>query len=299
MVDDILKGRITVNRADLKAQMQNIEHYASTNCVEGIKLFLALYNPEVIPQRAIFLAATEGHNEALLALSKGPANFNARDYNGNTPAHIVISEQNTKTLRLLLQLGADPSIANYNDHNLVQIAAIFGSVPALRMLAKHSPHLMIQGNSSCRTHLHFAAQYGNVEAVRFLIRNKGTNLTAKDYLFCTPRELAEHELRNYSERAPETLRDKDRAMMANLKKTISILERAEKRKPTQSQKRTKEKIWAKLQTPHSISVNFNTLVKVIGETEATKLLGQWNAQSKKPRVKGAATTPPLKALTHG
>lgn len=61
---------------------------------------------------AAHLAAWKGHREALRLLHSGRADLQATSHDGSTPLHEAVRSGDQDCVELLLQLGANPTIAD-------------------------------------------------------------------------------------------------------------------------------------------------------------------------------------------
>ncbi|TRY33429.1 ankyrin repeat domain-containing protein [Aliiglaciecola sp. M165] len=67
---------------------------------------------------ALHLASLSGHQDIVRKLAKAKVNLNAQDTDGNTPAMWAYFSNHKATAKLLLELGADPTVKNKHGNQL-------------------------------------------------------------------------------------------------------------------------------------------------------------------------------------
>jgi ankyrin repeat protein len=97
------------------------------------------------------------------------ANVNARDAYGRTPLHVATYLGKHEAIRALAKAGADLDAIERDRYTALGIAAVRNDVPTLRLLLQlgANPSALVGRYDS--TALTLAAQLGNVEAVKLLI----------------------------------------------------------------------------------------------------------------------------------
>ena len=116
-------------------------------------------------ERALHLAARSGNVEIVrLLLKRSHADPNATDNKGCTPlmATCRSSYVYTKVVRLLLEAGADPALANENGLLPLHVAAFRGHIDLVDMLHAGAPATLNRFNFCCQTPLFSACFNGHV-----------------------------------------------------------------------------------------------------------------------------------------
>ena len=103
--------------------------------------------------------------------------FGARTYILLTDAAEMGS---TKAIELLRQKGADPNIVNNDDNTALAQAAQFGQVEAIRALLKFKNIDVNKANKYGETALMRAAEYGQSDAINALLEAENIDVNKKD-----------------------------------------------------------------------------------------------------------------------
>lgn len=160
-----------------------------------------------------------GHAMIKFLVEKGEA-IDATDIGGNTPLHVAINKGHRDIALLLLTLGADPNIANNEQHTPLHEACRQGFVDVVKVLVTKGAPINVT-DSYGHTSLHFAifnghsdlalllltlgadpnvgecqqpllhltCRTGLIDVVRALLA-KGASIDAADHRGCTPLHLA-------------------------------------------------------------------------------------------------------------
>ncbi|CAN0187921.1 unnamed protein product [Pylaiella littoralis] len=129
--------------------------------------------------------------KALRALCGKDLIMQPRDKAGWTPLMVAAGNGHTPFMRLLLDEGVDPGVANNSERTALHRAAARGRDKALKLLI--SKKAKVDGKDKCGyTGLHLAAMHDEAEAMRALLE-AGADIEVKDALgytaahFCSDR----------------------------------------------------------------------------------------------------------------
>lgn len=126
----------------------------------------------LIKQIPLHLAAENGQLEVCETLLSLGSDLNAVDNQSQTPLHLAARKNHAKVLRLFLTSKPELiSLANKNGYTCAHIAAMNGSVEAIKELLSFNRDSVInarikKSNSSA---LHLASENGNAEIVKLLL----------------------------------------------------------------------------------------------------------------------------------
>lgn len=81
----------------------------------------------------LFVAARKGDKDLLELCIAHNADINIRDKHGNTPLTYAVMEGKCEIVQKLLEYGADPSIANHNHLNPVQLSVQYNKINILQL----------------------------------------------------------------------------------------------------------------------------------------------------------------------
>jgi ankyrin repeat protein len=144
----------------------------------------------------LHVAASQGHKDAAEVLLASNADVNAKNNFGTTPLHLAACMGHKDVSELLLAHRAEVDIYD---------AAKIGNVEKVESLLKTNPGLMSSKDYKYgRTPLHWAALYGNKDAVESLLaKEANVNATDKDQM--TPLHLvAENDQKEAGQLVLET-----------------------------------------------------------------------------------------------
>lgn len=111
-------------------------------------------------------------------------------FNGTTPLQYAIYKGNTNAVNLLIENGADTKKKDYNGYCSLFYASAFSDANMIHFLLKKDPSLTREKSLSGRTVMHFAALYGNDEAISYYLSNTFLSINAKDNEGNTPLHCA-------------------------------------------------------------------------------------------------------------
>jgi hypothetical protein len=111
--------------------------------------------------------------EYLLSQYQSPANTQP-DREGNTPLHEAVqSSRAPAAIALLLAQGFRLEQRNYKCHTAIQHAALWGTVPAVKMLLERDPRAIAWRDKDGRDMLALARQTDNVDVETWLEKQYG------------------------------------------------------------------------------------------------------------------------------
>ncbi|XP_072317586.1 NF-kappa-B inhibitor delta [Eucyclogobius newberryi] len=122
---------------------------------------------DVNGQTALHLAAHYGYNVVLQALLLSPANLEARNFEGMTPLHCA-ALSHCVTMKAIYAGGLSDA----------RLQTATEKLACVNMLLDAGASLLSQEIKSNKTVLHLAVKEGNIDLVRFLLRNPLTNMKA-------------------------------------------------------------------------------------------------------------------------
>ncbi|KAJ6788058.1 hypothetical protein PWT90_10109 [Aphanocladium album] len=126
----------------------------------------------------LWSAAVGGHVAVLRALAAcDGTDLDGKDCVGQTALRMAVECHHPEAVRVLLELGADPRVADADQVTPAMAAAGKGHADLLHMLAAHDRDLCLAADSQGFTPLLAAATHGHVEAVRALAAH-GADLCA-------------------------------------------------------------------------------------------------------------------------
>ena len=142
-------------------------------------------------------AAFAGHTEVCrILIENDPKSLNIPSRNGDTPLHWAIHRSHKDTVALLLEKGADLTIANEREMLPVHAAIDAGNTEILSMiLNKNKKILNFRDKVFDRSLLHFAVIRGTLDGIRYLVE-QGIDINSQDFAGNTPIELAAKLERN-------------------------------------------------------------------------------------------------------
>lgn len=100
-------------------------------------------------------------------LKKGGLQLDKRDAQGATPLHYASAKGSRDIVKLLLDAGADASIADNQSRTALHLACQAGNKDIIRLLCDNGADLNGTDRQG-QTPLIYAAKYGKSEACRFL-----------------------------------------------------------------------------------------------------------------------------------
>ena len=125
----------------------------------------------------IYSAVTSGDLASVkLFLEKDPTLLNAKNEGALTPLNLAAEQNQTEVARLLLEMGADPTLGDNENSQPIHLAAVSGSVSIAELLLSKGIDIDSRDINDM-TPLLFAASRGKLEMVQFLI-SRGANVKA-------------------------------------------------------------------------------------------------------------------------
>lgn len=125
-------------------------------------------------------AIREENPKFITELVNAECNINAQSKSGDTPLHLAASQGHAKNIETLLRLGANPDITNVTGQTPLHLASQEGKTKAVEALLRNSG-LRVDNTDERHnnTALHYAALYGRINTVEFLI-DSGADIDAVD-----------------------------------------------------------------------------------------------------------------------
>ncbi len=133
----------------------------------------------------IFSAAEAGNIQQVKEyLQKSPELLNAKNREGFTPLYIAAWKNHAELTKILLDMGADPSIGDNENTMPVHMAAIGSSYEALNILLDRGIDINSR-DANLMTPLHFALSYRQPEMAKYLVE-RGADINALNIMGYTP-----------------------------------------------------------------------------------------------------------------
>ncbi|WP_236890383.1 ankyrin repeat domain-containing protein [Desulfoluna limicola] len=127
-------------------------------------------------QTLLHRAVTANDPEQIADLCRAGADPNRAGHERHTPVEMSAHMGHLEALETLLRHGGDP---NRNHGSSMTLAAVTEHFEAMKLLAAHGGHIGQRDEDGCTT-LHYVAQYGTVDMVRYLIdRGVPTDATCR------------------------------------------------------------------------------------------------------------------------
>jgi ankyrin repeat protein len=134
-------------------------------------------------------AAAEGHLAVVAALLKYKAYVDAKDNYGKTPLYLGVQNARIDVVSYLLKKGAKPDVREERGlETPLHVAAYYGDVVAMKLLIKHGADVNAR-DVFRKTPLHFAR---SPDAAKLLIKH-GADVNARDVYGRTPLDYAMEE----------------------------------------------------------------------------------------------------------
>lgn len=204
--------------ADLKAVKNFIKNGANPNDTDNYEHatalhFLASYNgPESIEGN---VTPTRELNKMTDMLLKTGNDINAKDVNGNTPAHLF-TYYTIGLAETFLKAGADVNAQNNEGETLLHSFVWLDTPAALKMLIKAKADVNHRDNMNC-TPLHKAVSCNVIKAIPILLE-AGADMNVRNAFGQTPLDIAKE---------------------SGYQKIVSVLETYQAQKDYKSGKKTK------------------------------------------------------------
>ena len=168
-IESACQLRKAVLANDLEAVNRAINDHANVNMV--------LVNQ----QTALHLAASNGYNDILRALIHAPdVNLNLRTETGHTPIHLAVEHVRTRSVRLLIDAGADINIPDKYQQTALHTATAIGDDDKIVRALIRAPDVNLNiRTKDGNTPLHFAVARRKEQSLRLLI-DAGADINISD-----------------------------------------------------------------------------------------------------------------------
>jgi len=145
------------------------------------------------------MAAQYGHVEKVIKLLTKDIDINARDCNNRTALNFAVANGHIHTTKLLIEKGADIHTV-YDDHSpLLHITTLSKDLLMAELLLNAGVNINDICGDRRSTALHGAAMNGNVDVVKFLLKNNA-NKYLKNNRGETALDHAKHNKNSYYRR---------------------------------------------------------------------------------------------------
>ncbi|CRF32722.1 ankyrin [Brachyspira suanatina] len=111
-------------------------------------------------------------------------------FNGTTPLQYAIFKGNTNAVNLLIENGSDMRKKDYNGYCSLFYASAFSDPDMIHFLLEKDSSLTMEKSLSGRTVMHFAAMYGNDNAISYYLSNTFLSINSQDNDGNTPLHYA-------------------------------------------------------------------------------------------------------------
>jgi ankyrin repeat protein len=120
----------------------------------------------------IHIACQHGYFECVKTLLvRGKVDVNCTDRDRETPAYYCCKADHVKILHLLIQHGADMSLADTSGISPAHVASTYGRVKMLALIMKVNAELINQHDNQGRTPLLYARKFSQNDAAEWLIEH--------------------------------------------------------------------------------------------------------------------------------
>jgi ankyrin repeat protein len=141
-------------------------------------------------RRPLAVAARYGQLGVVRLLMERGAEMSARGKSGSTALHWAAGRGHEEVVSFLLEQGAQPNIANESKKTPLMLACEKGHLGGVQALAQHLGGQRLDKKSRFgKTALHFAAEWGHEEVVKFLL-GQGAQASSSDVEGIAPLMLA-------------------------------------------------------------------------------------------------------------
>ncbi|KAJ6083040.1 hypothetical protein N7467_007175 [Penicillium canescens] len=142
----------------------------------------------VMGQTALVATCRKGHLRIAELLLQVGADLTIADYGGCTPLYFASSNGHLEMVRLLLDNGADIKVADNDGWTPLHSASAYGYLEVVRRLLDNGADISVANNEGW-TPVGMASAYGHLEVVRLLLDNRA-DIKVIDNARCTPLHFA-------------------------------------------------------------------------------------------------------------
>ncbi|XP_050412673.1 NF-kappa-B inhibitor alpha [Patella vulgata] len=161
-----------------------------------------------LSQTPLHLAVITNQPDIVRRLMVAGAQVDVRDSKGNTPLHIACTKGFTEITRILLKpvnhteihvnkyeipyqkIPQDLESRNYDGLSCMHLSALGNHLDNMSLLLQNRANINIADGKSGRTVLHYAAECGNEQLLKFILREPSTRIDEKTYAGLTAIALA-------------------------------------------------------------------------------------------------------------
>ncbi|KAK6177575.1 hypothetical protein SNE40_015649 [Patella caerulea] len=161
-----------------------------------------------LSQTPLHLAVITNQPDIVRRLMVAGAQVDVRDSKGNTPLHIACTKGFTEITRILLKpvnhteihvnryeipyqkIPQDLESRNYDGLSCMHLSALGNHLDNMTILLQNRANINIADGKSGRTVLHYAAECGNEQLLKFILREPSTRIDEKTYAGLTAIALA-------------------------------------------------------------------------------------------------------------
>jgi len=212
-------------------------HIAAANGKLGavkkfIELGVADFNATDINGWTVLHFAVQNNYPALIdfLLEKNPSLLNTPDIFKKTPLHIAVLSGNIKTVKKLVQFGANLNDKDINENNVLHCAAQEGNLDVIEFLGRQNPSLLKALNNNKLRPLNIAAATKNREVLKKFIE-----LELREDKKATSLNNQIKEDKNLNELSKIYFEEKEQLKKKSLNKK---LQKKEKKKQIEKKKRS-------------------------------------------------------------
>ncbi|MCJ1460756.1 hypothetical protein MMC28_011138 [Mycoblastus sanguinarius] len=140
-------------------------------------------------QTPLWMAVMHGNEIVKMLLKRDDIEVDGQSRWGETPLYQAIQRSRLSVAQMLLDVGADPNIPNWQEQTPLSFAAAEGSEEAIEMLLKQPRIALDVPDSLAQTPPMRAANHGHSKTIKLLL-TKGANVSCTDFKGRTALSLA-------------------------------------------------------------------------------------------------------------